>query len=335
VALWELDGWKERWKIEVPTTTTKFTPQFLVDVRFAPKDRVLVRSNVDSGIAIVDTASGKVLSRYPVKGPPIGAASLSPDGKLLFVRQMAPAPLGRIYRIEDGAELAQIDTLGVVLDAVWSRDGAQLILAESTLNEGRIAVFEASTGKLIRRWVAEPKGIESLALGQGNLLATGGLTRIALWDWSTGKLLAAVDSPKQDGDARLAIALSPDGKRLISGGARWLDGEDRLPRLWRLPEAIDARKLIGKWKVTVAKGQAWMTFAEFKADGKMSFTGQEEAFETFGTYQIDGNKLLLKMKTVDNKELDEETTILKLTDDALTTRSENGKELTFERVKAR
>lgn len=238
VALWELDGWKERWKIEVPTTTTTFTPKFLVDVRFAPNDRVLVRSNVDSGVAIVDAADGKVLSRYPAKGPATGAASLSPDGKRLFVRQMAPAPFGRIYQIADGAELAQIDTRDVVLDAVWSRDGAQLILAESTLSEGRIAVFNGSTGELVRRWVAEPKGIESLALGQGNLLATGGLTRIAVWDWSTGKLLAAVDSPKQDGDARLAIALSPDGKQLISGGARWLDGEDRLPRIWQLPESV-------------------------------------------------------------------------------------------------
>jgi WD40 repeat protein len=219
----------------------KLAPTHIVRARFAPQGLVVVQSNATSGVAIVDAESGEIQSRFPEENSAMGAASVSPDGKRLFIRlAMRPrsGTFGRIYHIRDGEELAQIDSQEVVLDAVWSRDGAHLILSEATLNEGRIAVFDASTGKLVRRWVAEPNGIESLALGRGNLLVTGGMKRIAIWDWSTEKLLAAVDSPKQDRSSRMAIAVSPDGKRLISGGARWLDGEDRLPRLWQLPPGV-------------------------------------------------------------------------------------------------
>lgn len=94
-------------------------------------------------------------------------------------------------------------------------------------------------------------------------------------------------APKQDGDARLAIALSPDGKQLISGGARWLDGEDRLPRIWQLPESVwpqakknglsrqfevDGQKLIGQWKSSDKEAKSWIASMEFKADGKLNVT---------------------------------------------------------------
>jgi WD40 repeat protein len=245
VALWDIEPWQERWRITFPVAIAdgelgKLVPKHVIRARFAPQGRVVVQSNAKSGVAIVDAESGEIQSRFPDENSAMGAAAVSPDGQRLFVRlAMRPSSgtFGRVYRIADGAELAQIDCKDVVLDAVWSRDGAHIILSEATLNEGRIAVFDASTGKLVRRWVAEPNGIESLALGRGNLLVTGGMKRIAVWEWSTEKLLAAVDSPQQDGSSRMAIAVSPDGKRLISGGARWLDGEDRLPRLWQLPES--------------------------------------------------------------------------------------------------
>jgi hypothetical protein len=62
--------------------------------------------------------------------------------------------------------------------------------------------------------------------------------RSEVWDWSTGRLLESAAMPKVDG---LEVAVSPDGRRLVTGGGRhWTPMGDRAsrdyaPRIWRLP----------------------------------------------------------------------------------------------------
>lgn len=101
------------------------------------------------------------------------------------------------------------------------------------------------------------------------------------------------------------------------------------------PVKVDAKKLVGKWKATDEKTKAVNTHAEFMADGKMSVTADFDGktFVVPGTYKVDGNKLLMKTKIRD-LEMDDVAIILQLTGDGLVTETENGKKLTFERVKA-
>lgn len=111
--------------------------------------------------------------------------------------------------------------------------------------------------------------------------------------------------------------------------AAWGNAKDK-------PVNVDAKRLIGKWKATDKEGKAANTFAEFKADGKVTLTGDfnGKTYDVPGTYKLDGNKLLMKMK-IGDETTDEEVTILKLTDDVLMTTEKNGKKLSFERVKAK
>ncbi len=104
------------------------------------------------------------------------------------------------------------------------------------------------------------------------------------------------------------------------------------------PIEIDAKKLIGQWKPSAKnKGKVLLNMVvEFKTGEKMNatFNINGQVTEVAGTYKVDGNKLTMKFKAGD-REMDDVSTILKLTDDELATRDKNGKEEYFERMKAK
>lgn len=95
-------------------------------------------------------------------------------------------------------------------------------------------------------------------------------------------------------------------------------------------EKIDAKKLVGKWTQKEKKG----FIVEFTKDGKATFTSTQEGKEVKGegTYQVDGNKLMLELKFGD-MERKMTRTISKLTDTELVSEDDKGKEDTLVRVK--
>jgi len=96
-------------------------------------------------------------------------------------------------------------------------------------------------------------------------------------------------------------------------------------------EKIDTKKLIGKWepKEENSKGKVMI---EFSKDGKLTvtFSGKEDKIE--GTYKVEGSKVTVRLKD-DGKETTKSFTILKLTDTAMTTKDDDGKEEMFLRIK--
>ncbi len=84
-------------------------------------------------------------------------------------------------------------------------------------------------------------------------------------------------------------------------------------------EKIDAKKLIGKWEPSEAKKGADVVI-EFQKDGKLSIAANAagKEFKIDGMYKVDGNKLELKLSFM-GQEKSDTATILKLTDDELTT----------------
>ena len=98
-------------------------------------------------------------------------------------------------------------------------------------------------------------------------------------------------------------------------------------------EKIDAKKLLGKWEPSEKKMDAEVTI-EFLKDGKLSITanGAGKEFKFDGTYKVNGNKLELAL-SFGGKEKTETATIVKLTDDELTTEDGKGKKETLKRKK--
>jgi uncharacterized protein (TIGR03066 family) len=100
-------------------------------------------------------------------------------------------------------------------------------------------------------------------------------------------------------------------------------------------DAIDAKKLVGKWlrKEKVAGPTVVM---EFTKDGKATLTlgGGGKDIKLAGTYKVDGDKLTTTTN-LDGQEKSQTDTILKLTDDELVLRSARGNQQTLTRVKGK
>jgi uncharacterized protein (TIGR03066 family) len=96
-------------------------------------------------------------------------------------------------------------------------------------------------------------------------------------------------------------------------------------------DKFDAKKLVGKW--TPADKKENITI-EFTKDGKLllsvDIAGKVEKLD--GTYKLDGNKLTIALKFMD-KEMKEEVTVSKLTDDEMETTDSKGKKETLKKVK--
>src|SRR5688572_19874060 len=126
-----------------------------------------------------------------------------------------PLPAGAAARL-GSSRFQQGDQ---VTDLAYSADGARIV----TSSWGSIRVWEASTGRLIRRILGGEGELESTAISPDGrtAYATGcNTTRITVWDLETGKrrhhLEGAGDAPSFTGGGQAALAVSADGRRLAS-----------------------------------------------------------------------------------------------------------------------
>jgi uncharacterized protein (TIGR03066 family) len=99
-------------------------------------------------------------------------------------------------------------------------------------------------------------------------------------------------------------------------------------------DPIDAKKLVGKWKLKNDDKDGSLTL-DFAKDGKLTITikFKDKEDKSTGSYKVEGNTLTITEK-VGGKDESEKSTILKLTDTEMVTRREKAKEDdTFVRVK--
>lgn len=101
----------------------------------------------------------------------------------------------------------------------------------------------------------------------------------------------------------------------------------------------NAKKIVGKWEVTKSGSDLPEgSTVEFAKDGKLTAvikgdaTKKEEATKLEGTYKVEKDKMVVKLK-VGDQSIEETVTILKLTDDALELKDKDSKTDVFKKVK--
>jgi WD40 repeat protein len=154
---------------------------------------VLAESGVDPTVRLWDVGSGRELRQLPGHPDGVKALALSPDGKAVaVVGSFAPpvvwdAATGKeVCRCAGGRNEQQWNLLA------FSPDGKSLVAA-SWHQEGPLPLWDARTGKLVRRFARSGRrlgGVSHLAFSAaGDTLACAG-RRVWCWETATGKELA-------------------------------------------------------------------------------------------------------------------------------------------------
>jgi len=197
---------------------------------FSPDGRTLAANSLERTVWLYEVATGQLRGQIDNLAHQLAGMAFSPDGEILYIGAgdkplVAHDPLtGRLVRMFD-APAWQVSV---------SPDG-ETVAAYGF--KGEVRLLEASTGKLLRKWQAQPGPMQQIAFTpDGKTLATSGWqnARVHLYDVGTGKEL----SPGTGHSAAvMALAVSLDGKTLATAGG------DRAVQLWELPADGPARPL--------------------------------------------------------------------------------------------
>jgi RNA polymerase sigma factor (sigma-70 family) len=224
---------------------------------FSPDGNLLAEAGYSMQVVRVwDVASGRLLHTLQ---PPVPdshrthAVAFAPDGKTLLASTKSVTDSA--VHIWDTATWKHLKTLEPGADSLAiSRDSRLL-----TCLRGRaLAVWDLTSGKqLAANDEAHLSAVTQLAVA-GNVIASGDRQTIRFWDGSTGKHLAKLDN---GGDPVGAIALAPDGKKLVSA-SNWKNAV----YLWDAATGALIFELPGHGKLGVPGSLG------FAADGKHFFS---------------------------------------------------------------
>jgi WD40 repeat protein len=277
-------AWDERFRGPGPAED----PMDYQTAAFSPDGSLIVTAfgeYPDCTARVWDAATGQELFILKGHTGPVGAARFSPDGKWIVTASLDKT--ARTWEARTGKQLQVLrGHSGGVLSAEFSPDGRRVLtrgqgwnyivtpdrdyltegLNFDTLEPVAGRLWDSATGKqlgalewkrafggglgLVRRAAFSPDGRWVLTAGLlGSGTTANGTPR--LWDAATGKEVRAFDGP-QHNDVN-AIAFSPDGSRLATGGA------DHTIVLWETA--------IGKQLAVLRGHEGALLGARFSPDG--------------------------------------------------------------------
>jgi RNA polymerase sigma factor (sigma-70 family) len=233
-------------------------------ITFSPNGKVLVVGTDDGTVLLWDLETGQPL---PASASPMSSLRVlryTSDGRPLIgqaeritvwdpttgreVRRYAdvPAVIGNTALSPDARFLAGVDL-------TWFRGG------------GSVRVWDAATGREVRRMAGEQRIMPSVPVFTPDgrqLIATDVDNRIVVWDFATGQTLGTLTG---HGGRGLALAMSPDGRRLASVSPNAQANDDKTIRVWDLTTYQEIRRL------TPRRGD--VAAAAFSPDGRRLATG--------------------------------------------------------------
>jgi WD40 repeat protein len=206
---------------------------YVYSVEFSPDGKTLAVGNVNGVVQLWDVETRNERTSLEV-GAGVYCVAFAPDGKAL-----ASADMGgrvKLWDLVTGKEIRSLRVRGTRAYRVrYAPDGKRLV---SVGFEGSVQLWDAHTGKELAAF--DPAADQERAgcvqfAPTGKVVATGTVKGVlVLRDATTLDLKAAVTGHDR---GITAVAFSPDGKLLATGGA-----VDRVVKLWDVTKLLERGK---------------------------------------------------------------------------------------------
>ncbi len=196
----------------------KLHTNVVTSAAFSPDGQRVISGDVD-GIAVVwEAETGREISEVD-HGIGVQSVVFSPDGGRVASGSEDGTIL--VWDADTGDEITRIDHGVVISSILFSPDGDRVYAGSY---DGSVGVWEAATGKEIARMSISTEPVASIAITEdGSMLASGGAYgNLILWDLASYQPIGAPLNPGHL--ANIALAFSPDGRRLQAGyedGSLW------------------------------------------------------------------------------------------------------------------
>jgi WD40 repeat protein len=278
------------------------------DVAFSADGRVGI-ANAGGGLKLWDVATGKELRRFG-KSAWGSAVAFTPDSRFVlsgthgdFERQMMDDPAGRSVAVSPDGRLA-LSASGwslTVWDATLGKEVRSFGATDGAKDpDNTMTLWDRETGKEIRRFSGHTKWVTSVAFSpDGRFALSGGRDRtVRLWDVATGAELRSfvvADIGVNFLHHGVAVAFSPDGKRVLFGNAAALETWDIATGqlLSRIPAVSAATSFSrdGRFAATVERGEPIILWNMTTGEQVRSFAGHKDSVESIA-FSPDGRLLL-------------------------------------------
>lgn len=195
-----------------------------------------------------------------------GPVAYSPDGRLLAVGISEAVSLHDATTLDDLG--TWFDHTGKITSLAWSADSA--LLASGASDDNEIRIWDAATGRVLRRLSGHTGWIRSLAFApSGTLLASGSTDQtVRIWDASTGQLVATL---RGHTGFIGGVTFSPDSATLASAS------RDGSVRLWDVASGQEISSFSFRTPLDQTTNlRYWATGVAFSPDGTALAVGSTE-----------------------------------------------------------
>jgi WD40 repeat protein len=238
---------------------------------FSPDEQRLVVGDHDATLTLWDVQTGQEVATYRGHTIRVTCVAFSADGRQ--VHSLDAAGLVKTWDATRPPEALVLKEGRGALHATLSADGRLVAAAGVAV----VYVWDADTGKQLQKFSLEDSAFMVAFSPDGALLAAAASSGpwistgyVKVWEVKSGKLVHTLPDPaREPGPATAAVAFSPDGKLLASGGL------DRAVRIWDVATGKELFRLPGHTRTVTGLG--------FSRNGKrlVSATGGQ-SFEFVG-----------------------------------------------------
>jgi WD40 repeat protein len=225
VGLWDMGALNELAVFPLVLPTAR--PWLMHYLAISPSGKMLALKDDSGAIRLLDGATRENLGTLTEGGTAVAQMTFSPDGKKLAVVLSDRRILvweHATKRILATAEAHASSVPGSCSAFSFSGDGRWLSIG---YGDGTAELLDADTGRRLSLFGQHKSAVNGVVLLPDTKTAVTASNdqTVKVWDLSSGKELKTLRGEKY---ANFALALSPDAKRIASGGAGGVEGTIRI-----------------------------------------------------------------------------------------------------------